>query len=126
MDFKETTVNNKPVTLGCAHWRSFPPRAAALAAVSSPEELRAKKIMDEPEYQRFKVWQKICGLTQIDPEKCLQCPHARIAGFRKGLPVLVTLDGKIATPTLDIPSLETSKRLRDQLAAVPQDSKKEI
>jgi hypothetical protein len=126
MNFVKTTYQGKDVDLGCAHWRSFPPRALAVAPDHSPEDMRAKKIIDEPEYQRFKVWQSVCNLTAIEPEKCLQCPHARIAGFRKGLPVLVTLNGKLATPTLDLPSLETSSRLRKQLEDVPDADKKEV
>jgi hypothetical protein len=81
MNFVKTTYQGKDVDLGCAHWRSFPPRALAVAPDHSPEDMRAKKIIDEPEYQRFKVWQSVCNLTAIEPEKCLQCPHARIAGF---------------------------------------------
>jgi len=68
--------------------------------------------VDEAEYQRYQVWEKICGLITMDPEKCLKCPHARIAQFQKHLPVLVSLDGKIVTPTVDLPSLESSSRHR--------------
>jgi len=124
MNFIKTTYQGKEVDLGCAHWRSFPPRAVGLG--QSPEEMRAKKLIDEPEYQRFKVWQSACNLTQMEPTTCFQCPNVRIAGFRKGLPVLVTLNGKLATPTLDLPSLETSSRLRKQLEDIPASDKKEV
>ena len=111
-------IAGKPEALVCAHWRSFPPKGAVVESGANPEELRKKKLITEPEYQRLLVWQKVCGLLKMDPDKCLTCPHARTAGFKRGLPVLVTLDGKLATPTLDLPSLESSARHRSFLASV--------
>lgn len=110
MRLKTAELNGKRVQLACAHWRNFPPVGVALQR--PPEELRAEKKIDEAEYQRYKIWEKICGLIEMDPEKCLTCPHVRTAEFKKHLPVLVTLDGSVATPTLDLPSLESSSRHR--------------
>ena len=111
-------IAEKPETLVCVHWRSFPPRGAIVASGRTPEELRAQKVINEPEYQRVLVWQKVCGLTVMTPEKCLTCPHARTAELRRGLPTLVSLDKKIAVPSLDMPSLESSARHRKLLADI--------
>lgn len=104
--------NGNPVTLVCVHWKVFPPK---FAEATNVEELRAKKKLDEPGYQRLRTWNSICGLMAMEEGKCHKCPHARVAGMQKGLPVLVTLDGKIAAPTIDIPTLENSSRHRDFL-----------
>jgi hypothetical protein len=111
-----TEFKGKNVQLVCAHWRTFPPRA--VFHDKTPEELRALKIIDESEYQRGLVWKNVCGLVEMDPAICLKCPHARTAEFRKHLPVLVTLDGSLATPTLDLPSLESSSRHRKFLERI--------
>jgi hypothetical protein len=111
-----TEFNGKEVQLACAHWRSFPPKAAIHQQPS--HELRAKGIIDEAEYQRYQIWEKICGLFIMSPEKCLKCPHVRLAQFHNYLPVLMTLDGKSSTPTLDLPSLESSSRHRKFLESI--------
>lgn len=116
MRLKSTELDDKKVQLACAHWRNFPPKGVGLG--HTPEELRATKRLDEAEYSRFKIWEKVCGLIEMDPAKCLQCPHVRTAEFRKHLPCLVTLDGSVATPTLDLPSLESSSRHRKFLEMI--------
>jgi hypothetical protein len=106
-------------TLACAHWRSFPPRSASLTVPI--EEARAKGLIDDAEYSRYRIWDSICGLKEILPEKCLGCPHVRVASFDAELPVLVTLDGKEMTPTVDLPSLEVSARHRKILSLLRRD-----
>ena len=109
-------LDGKKVQLACAHWRSFPPLAPGRK--KSSDELRSEGIIDDAEYQRFQIWEKICGLITMDPDKCLKCPHVRKAMFHKQLPSLVSLDGKIVTPTLDLPSLESSARHRKFLEMI--------
>lgn len=111
-----TELDGEKVQLACAHWRSFPPSSALGSKAAA--ELWQKQKISEAEFQRHQIWEKICGLLEMDPKKCLQCPHVRIAKFQKHLPVLVTLDGKTATPTIDLPSLECSSRHRDFLDAI--------
>lgn len=118
MRLKHAELNGLPVQLACAHWRSFPPKGAGFNKTA--EELRAEKRLDEAEYQRYKVWESCCGLLDMVPEKCLKCPHVRTAEFKRHLPVLITLDRSIATPTLDLPSLESSSRHRKFLEAISQ------
>lgn len=113
MKMIQAELDGTTVMLACAHWRSFPPRTAALGR--SPETLRADKTLTESDYQRYKVWQSACGKMAMD-EACKTCPHARTAEVRRRLPMLVSLDGKIATPTVDMPTLESSHRHREFLA----------
>ena len=111
-------INGQPVVLMCAHWRSFPPRAALVGSEFTPEQLRTQGKIGEAEYARYKVWQKVCDLKEMRPDKCLSCPHARTAEFKNNLPVLVSLDRKLATPTIDLPTLETSERHRQFLSQI--------
>lgn len=111
MNFAQTEIDGKPVTLACVHWRSFPPRASVLEG-STPESLRASKVLDEAEYRRFKIWQSVCGLKAMDPAKCLSCPHVRTAEIQDNLPVLVTLDRSLTSPIIDRTTMELRPRFR--------------
>lgn len=94
--------------LACAHWRTFPPITAFYE--TTPEDLRARKVLKETDYQRYKIWERICNRKVMDGTECLICPHARLAEIRNGLPVLVSLDGLIVVPTVDLPTLEVNIR----------------
>lgn len=109
-------LNGKPVTIGCAHWRNFPPQLAKLGRTA--EQLRAQKMVTESQYHQYKTWESVCGIEAMEREKCLECPHVRTAEFRDHLPVLVTLDGDFVTPTIDLPTLETNRQLREILGRV--------
>ena len=101
--------NKPPVIYACAHWRSFPP--PFVTAGLTVEEARVKGLVTENEYQRTLVWQRTCGLTDMVQDKCLTCPHVRIAGYdKRGLPVLTTLDGSLSVPAVDLPTLELNGR----------------
>lgn len=117
MKLIQVQIAGKPASLVCVHWKSFPPQAA-FAVPETPEQLRAKKTISEADYQRTKVWQKVCGLTVMEQEKCLACPHVRTAEFQNELPGLMTLDRKSFVPSLDLPSLESSSRHRKFLASM--------
>ena len=93
-----------PVIYACAHWRSFPVPFAATGV--APEELRRQGYIGEPEYQRMLVWKRICGLLDMNPDKCLKCEHVRVAEVKAGLPVLTAMDGSHSVPAVDLPTLE--------------------
>lgn len=116
MRLKQIELEGKTVQIACAHWKTFPPLAAALGKSSA--ELWAQHLVTEADYQRYKIWEQICGLFLMDETKCLHCPHVRLAQMKQYLPVLVSLDGKIVTPTLDLPSLESSSRHRKFLDSI--------
>ena len=79
--------------LMCTHWRVWPPLVLS-DGQSTPEGLRDKGQVDTSEYQRLKVWQRVCGLTVMDPVKCMTCPLARRVEYREDVPYLISLDGK--------------------------------
>lgn len=116
MRSKRTQLNEKDVQLVCVHWKSFPPKGSTYK--QTPEELKLQGKLDNSEYEHYKIWSKVCGLMEMNLEKCLTCPHVRTAEFKSGLPCLVTLDGKLATPSLDATSLECSTRHRKFLESV--------
>jgi len=101
-------VHDEEKILACAHWRTFPPIAAFYD--TTPEDLRARKVLKDTDYQRYKIWERVCNLRVMNPEKCLKCEHARFAEIRQGLPVLVSPDGLIVVPTVDLPTLEVNSR----------------
>ena len=104
-------LDDKPVTLGCAHWRNFPPQLVQMNRTS--EQLRAQKLVTESQYHQYKTWESVCGLKAMEEGKCLTCPHVRTAEFRNHLPVWVSLDR-----TIDLPTLETNRHLRNVLSKV--------
>lgn len=96
--------DDQPTIYACSHWKVFPPNGAG-GAYSLEQLYRAGKL-DRTDYQRALVWQRMCGLTVMEPTKCLMCPHARIAEIKNGLPVLTKLDGSLSIPAVDLPTLE--------------------
>jgi hypothetical protein len=109
----QAELGGEPIMMVCSHWRVFPPVGAG--GGMTPEQLRARKIIKEADYGRFLVWIRICNLTQMNPEKCLKCPHVRKADYDKGLPGLRTLDGTHFVPVIDLPTLEIRGRHRSHL-----------
>lgn len=69
-------VHGQEITLCCKHDREWPPIQALLE--DSPEDLRAMKEIDESQYQRVKVWQRVCGLRAMNTDKCPTCPNAMV------------------------------------------------
>ena len=98
-------------TYACIHWRSFPPAFAGLDETF--EELRARNVLDGPDYQRHQTWEKACGQLKMDEDKCLTCPHVRKLVMRPHkVPQLVTLADEISTPAIDIPTVASMGRYR--------------
>lgn len=101
---------DKPVSYACAHWRTWPPPAMKVGL--TPEELRAGGDVNEVQYQRIKVWERVCNLLEMEIEKCRTCPHVRRLDVRDHVPVLVSMDGSIVTPAVDIPTFEALPKNR--------------
>lgn len=115
---KYTEIKGKQATLACYHWREFPPLHSVL---DKPiEAQRADKEVSEADYQRYKVWERVCGQKQMG-DKCLTCPHVRrLVVEPHKVPKLVTLDGKTSTPAVDITTVSTAPQHRDYLVVVNQ------
>ena len=105
---RPATDTDPQIIFACAHWRSFPPPFAS--AGMTPEELRLKGHIQEVDYQRMLVWKRVCGLTEMLPDKCMKCPHIRIAEIKNHLPVLTTLDRTHSVPAVDLPTVEMYAR----------------
>ena len=99
--------NQPPVTYLCFHWKNFPP----LGAGGDAEVLRANKTLNDDEYNRLRVWQRECGLMEMQQAKCLSCPHHRKVIWKTQGPVLVDAHG-VETPVVDIATGEASPRNR--------------
>tara|TARA_Y100000310_G_scaffold261537_1_gene270930 strand:- start:2824 stop:3228 length:405 start_codon:yes stop_codon:yes gene_type:complete len=104
----------------CFHWRTFPVGYAAHP--DSAEELRDRKVIDGAEYQRYKAWERECGLLRMDEAKCQACPHIRRLEIRPHqVPMLVKTDGSGEwTPAVDVPNIEAGLR------RAPRPSKKQV
>lgn len=91
----------------CVHWRSFPP----LGAGEDPEALRAAKTITDEQYNHLLIWKRDCGLMEMDPSKCLTCPHRRQVAWKTTGPVLVDPKGQ-ETPVVDIAAGEAASHNR--------------
>lgn len=91
----------------CVHWKTFPPPGAG----GDPENLRANRAIDEAQYSRLQLWQRDCGLFEMQESKCLQCPHRRKVIWKTRGPYLVSPDGT-ETPVVDSALGEASPRNR--------------
>ncbi len=101
----------KSTTYACVHWDFFPPTAALVAKhedTTLDEYWRTGKL-DQAKYQSAKVWERMCGKLKMD-DKCIECVHIRRVEVQNMLPCLVTLDGSIAVPQVDIPTLEALQK----------------
>lgn len=97
----------------CFHWRNFPPLHARLN--KTPEELRKSGHLDEAQYQRYLIWQRECGVQEMQADKCLNCPHVRRLELKPHqVPMMWTLDGETSTPAVDIPSVASKGIYRRQ------------
>ena len=106
-------LKGKEVILACTHWRNFPP-------VSANQDIVVMKRMGEltdAMEQQHRVWEKVCGLTQMDEVKCKGCNLVRLLEHLNPHqpPQLVTMDRKHSTPAIDIPSIEGKGKFRGNL-----------
>ncbi len=96
----------------CLHWRTFPDRYATHP--DGPEKLRDKRVIDGAEFQRYKVWEKECGIIRMEEGKCLGCPHVRrLEIVPHQPPKMVKIDGSGDwMPAIDIPTLQGAANYR--------------
>ena len=77
----------------CRHEDTWPPIHAKTN--EDFDRLRDTKQVTEVVYQQLKVWERICGLLKMDPDKCVSCPNAMTPN-RKGR--LVSLSEVLTPP----------------------------
>jgi len=111
-------------TLCCFHWRNWPPVEAVNFPDKGAEELRSMKILGPVEAQRFTVWERECGLLEMNEGRCLSCKHVRKLIVRPPqVPMLQSLDGKQRVPLVDssfvacLPTFRRRSRLKGRRMA---------
>lgn len=111
----------KPIRIGegddstvyvCLHWRTFP--VAFAGRPETAEELRDNKVIDGVAYQRYKTWEKECGLIRMAEPTCKTCTHfRRLEIVPHQVPKLFKTDGSGEwTPAVDMPSIAAQSRNR--------------
>jgi len=81
MDPTTVETEGQEFEIHCRHEDTWPPMHAKLG--SDFDLLRETKQVTEVVYQQLKVWERICGLLKMDPDKCVACPNAMTPN-RKG------------------------------------------
>lgn len=92
----------------CAYEFQWPPGHARVG--DNFGYLRATSLITEAEYQRLQVWERVCGLLKMDPDKCLTCPHIRLE-TNKGL---VEVVGEAGVPIVGPPCSRRLKAIRSR------------
>ena len=92
----------------CVHWRTFPPPGAG----QNIEALRASQSINSEQYNRLKLWDRICGLFNMEESKCMSCPHRRKIIWKVRGPYLLAPDGT-ESPIVDAATGESNPRERD-------------
>lgn len=97
----------------CAHWKSFPPPgASAVLEGDTPAVVRSKGLITVAEMQRLQVWQQMCGLTTMHPDKCLKCPHLLQVFIKQNLAYIRGQSGRV-TPLVEAAVLEAGAHYRE-------------
>jgi hypothetical protein len=68
--------DSNEVVLQCEHGKRWPPGHARLGIPF--EVLRQRRQISEVEYQRLQTWQRTCGLLEMVPSRCTECPAALV------------------------------------------------
>jgi hypothetical protein len=101
------TWKEEPAVFCCAHYKNpkWPPWVPFYGQTA--EQLRASKTISEADYQSYLIWHRVCGLLVMDMAKCRTCPHVRRVEYPNvGAPVMVTMDGKLRVPAVDVGSCD--------------------
>lgn len=72
----------KEYKIVCSHYKQFPPIEMTPLLVKdrgSLEDQRAAKLITDDRYRQIQVWQKRCGLLEMEKDKCLSCSNCRLA-----------------------------------------------
>ena len=111
----------KDETFYCHHWRVFPPITALMDI--GVEDQRAQKLISNAEYERHKVWERMCGLDRgMDEDICLKCPHIRrLEDKGPNIPPdLVSLDGLHRFPVVDSVDIASRGHSRTNYTSMTQ------
>lgn len=73
--FKSIEVEGS--TLKCGNAKVWPPAHITVYGTDI-EAYRGEITLQE--YHKLRTWQTVCGLTSMDQEKCLKCPHVVLDG----------------------------------------------
>ena len=68
---KMGTLEVKGETLTCLYGAKWPP--AEIEAYGSIAV--ASQYLTDPEILRLETYEKVCGLKEMSPDKCLKCPY---------------------------------------------------
>ena len=74
MEAINVETGGREFTIRCRHEHTWPPIYAQMG--EDFDALRDRKQIDETVYQQLKVWERVCGLLKMDPDKCVTCPNA--------------------------------------------------
>jgi hypothetical protein len=74
--YRMGSVAHEEATLTCALGHEWPP----LEAVAYGPSLEAREKVTPHVYERIKVWERVCGLYEMDLDKCPSCPHRVVDG----------------------------------------------
>lgn len=95
-------IRTETDTLGCIHWRTWPPLMALEYPDQTGREIFEAGDLDAVGLQRFEVWERVCGLHAMDEAKCRSCEHVRRVEIKPpAVPTLVSMDGRTRTPIID-------------------------
>lgn len=73
MEAIKVQINGKEETIHCRQADNFPPiHLHLMEPGETPEDLRGGRLT-EAQYQRIKVWERVCGLSEMNTDKCLTC-----------------------------------------------------
>lgn len=111
---KATKAGN--LVIACEHWKTWPPITAWTG--SSAEELRKQGVVSDVEVQRIQVWERVCGLKEMDEGKCMTCPHVRKLTTNHLGTFMTTLDGHISSKISESPTnVATDKAKKDAMVS---------
>ena len=99
--------------LVCEHWKSFPPlEVYQVGDDPDPRALR-QAIQEDARYNFFLVWKRICGVREMQLDKCQECPCARWLKDRGSeIPLLISLKDGTEMAAVDIPQHNVLPRNR--------------
>jgi len=75
---KSLTDENED-TYTCENEQFWPPPEAFI--YENAQAVRAE--WGDTVYERFRVWERVCGLKSMSHDKCLECPHVLKNGQNK-------------------------------------------
>ena len=79
--FKSIKVGGS--TLECGNSKVWPPSHVTVYGTDI-ESYRGE--ITPQVYHKLRTWKTVCGLTSMDQEKCLQCPHIVVNGSPSNTP----------------------------------------